>query len=121
MGLFTRSSSFSRVTSLAAQRPVHAAFSWLHMNPEKIMDWQEELVAIPAPPFGEQARSERLADLCREAGLRDVTIDDAGNAMGTLAAARLPEESTGPIVVISAHLDTVFPAHTPIRPRRDGD
>ena len=65
MGLFTRSSSFSRVTSLAALRPVHSAFSWLHMNPLKIMDWQAELVAIPAPPFGEDARSQRMAELFR--------------------------------------------------------
>ena len=121
MGLFTRSSSFSRVTSLAALRPVHAAFSWLHMNPKTIMDWQAELVAIPAPPFGEDARSERLAEIFRFAGLSQVTVDEVGNVMGTLRAATLPEESTGPLVVVSAHLDTVFPAHTLINPMRDGD
>jgi tripeptide aminopeptidase len=121
MGLFTRSSSFSRVTSLAALRPVHAAFSWLHMNPKTIMDWQAELVAIPAPPFGEDARSERLAEIFRSAGLSQVAIDEVGNVLGTLHAASLPEESTGPLVVLSAHLDTVFPAHTPINPTRDGD
>lgn len=121
MGLFTRSSSFSRVTSLAALRPVHAAFSWLHMNPLKIMDWQAELVAIPAPPFGEDARSQRMAELFRNSGLADVTIDEVGNVLGTLHAAHLPRESTGPLVVVSAHLDTVFPAHTPLNPTRDGD
>ena len=121
MGLFTRSSSFSRVTSLAALRHVHAAFSWLHMNPKTIMDWQAELVAIPAPPFGEDARSERLAEIFRSSGLSQVTVDEVGNVIGTLRAATLPEESTGPVVVVSAHLDTVFPAHTPINPTRDGD
>ena len=27
----------------------------------KIMEWQSQLVAIPAPPFGEEARSVWLA------------------------------------------------------------
>jgi tripeptide aminopeptidase len=121
MGLFARSSSFSRVTALAALRPVHAAFSWLHGNPGKIMDWQAELVAIPAPPFGEQARSEWLAERFSEAGLRGVEIDAVGNVVATLAATHLPEESTGPVIVLSAHLDTVFPAGTPIDPVREGD
>ncbi|MDR5730117.1 MAG: M20/M25/M40 family metallo-hydrolase [Terriglobia bacterium] len=121
MGLFSRSSSFSRVTALAALRPVHAAFSWLHGNPQKIMDWHAELVAIPAPPFGEEARSAWLAERFRSAGLSNVEMDELGNVMGTLPAANLPKDSTGPVVVLSAHLDTVFPASTPINPVRDGD
>lgn len=121
MGLFSRSTSFSRVTALAALRPVHAAFSWLHRNPQKIMDWQAKLVAIPAPPFGEQARSEWLAERFRAAGLSNVETDSVGNVIGTLPAAKLPAESTGPVVVLSAHLDTVFPADTPIQPLVDGD
>jgi tripeptide aminopeptidase len=121
MGLFSRSSSFSRVTALAALRPVHAAFSWLHGNPQKIMDWHAELVAIPAPPFGEQARSEWLADRFRKAGLSDVETDEVGNVTGTLPATYLPADSTGPVVVLSAHLDTVFPADTPINVVRDGE
>jgi acetylornithine deacetylase/succinyl-diaminopimelate desuccinylase-like protein len=121
MGLFSRGTSFSRVTSLAALRPVHAAFSWLHGNPQKIMDWQAEVVAIPAPPFGEKARSAWLAEHFRATGLSCVETDAVGNVMGTLPAVNLPEDSTGPVVVISAHLDTVFPADTPINPMRDGD
>jgi acetylornithine deacetylase/succinyl-diaminopimelate desuccinylase-like protein len=85
------------------------------------MDWQAEVVAIPAPPFGEQARSAWLAEHFRATGLSSVETDAVGNVMGTLPAVGLPEESTGPVVVISAHLDTVFPADTPINPMRDGD
>ena len=121
MPLFFRSSSFSRVTALAAQRPVHEAFAWLHGNPKTIMDWQAGLVAIPAPPFGEQARSEWLAARFAEAGLTDVQTDAVGNVYGTLAAVKLPPESSGPVVVLSAHLDTVFPADTPLKPVVDGD
>jgi tripeptide aminopeptidase len=121
MSVSARSSAFSRVTSLAAQRPVHAAFAWLHGNPGKIMSWQAQLVAIPAPPFGEQARSEWLAARFAEAGLSQVHTDAAGNVFGLLPAAKLPPESTGPVIVLSAHLDTVFPADTPLNPVIDGD
>jgi acetylornithine deacetylase/succinyl-diaminopimelate desuccinylase-like protein len=121
MPLFSRSSSFSVVTALAAQRPVHEAFAWLHGNPKKIMDWQAELVRIPAPPFGEQARAEWLAARFDEAGLSEVETDEVGNVRGTAPAAQLPTESTGPVVVLSAHLDTVFPEQTPLNPVVEGD
>ncbi len=116
MPLFSRSSAFSRVTALAARRPVHAAFAWMHNNPQTIMDWQAELVAIPAPPFGEQARSEWIAARFAEAGLVHIQTDAVGNVIGFLPAAKLPPESSGPVVVLSAHLDTVFPAETPLNP-----
>ncbi len=74
------------------------------------MDWQADLVAIPAPPFGEKARSEWLADRFLEAGLDQMRTDAAGNVFASLPAAKLPAESTGPVVVLSAHIDTVFPA-----------
>jgi len=117
----SRNSPFARVTTLAGQRPVHAAFSWLHTNPKRIMDWQSELVAIPAPPFGEAARSAWLAERFAEAGLAAIEIDFIGNVLGYLPAPNLSPESTGPIVVLSAHLDTVFPAETPLSPLLEGD
>jgi tripeptide aminopeptidase len=121
MALFPRNSPFARVTTLAGQRPVHAAFSWLHGNPKRIMDWQAQLVSIPAPPFGEQARSAWLEARFEEAGLAQVHTDSIGNVFGFLPAPNLSPESTGPIVVLSAHLDTVFPADTPLNPALDGD
>jgi acetylornithine deacetylase/succinyl-diaminopimelate desuccinylase-like protein len=121
MALFARSSFFSRVTTLAAQRPVHGAFAWLHGNPQKIMAWQAEMVEIPAPPFGEKARAKWLVSRFAEAGLSHVEIDAVGNVSALLPASTLPAESTGPLVVLSAHLDTVFPADTPLHPVLDGD
>jgi acetylornithine deacetylase/succinyl-diaminopimelate desuccinylase-like protein len=116
MSVSPRISAFSRVTALAAQRPVHAAFAWLHNNPTRIMDWQATLVAIPAPAFGEQARSQWLAARFTEAGLTQVHTDGAGNVLGLLMATSLPPESTGPLVLLSAHIDTVFPLGTPLNP-----
>src|ERR1019366_8659906 len=56
-----------------------------------------------------------------EAGLSSLQTDAVGNIFGWLPAASLPTESTGPVVVLSAHLDTVFPAGTPLHPVVDGD
>lgn len=120
MPLLFRNSAFSQVTAIAARRPVHSAFAWLHGNPKTIMDWQSTLVAIPAPPYGEQARAAWLADRFREAGLQQLEIDAAGNVLGILPATHLPAESTGPVLLLSAHIDTVFPAGTPIQPVVDG-
>jgi acetylornithine deacetylase/succinyl-diaminopimelate desuccinylase-like protein len=121
MAQISSNSAFSRVTALAEQRPVHAAFAWLHGNPKTMMDWHAEMAAIPAPPFGEQARAEWIGERFAEIGLSGVETDEVGNVFGWLEAAELPPESSGPVVVISAHLDTVFPAETPLKPVVEGE
>jgi len=90
------------------------------------MDWQAELVAIPTPTHGERARAEWLAERFTQAGLIHVEIDAVGNVLGVLPAAGPPPEnllagSAGPVVLLSAHIDTVFPAGTPLHPLLDGD
>lgn len=116
MVLSSRSAAFSRITTLASRRTVHAAFAWLHANERVLLEWQKELCAIPAPPFGERARSEWLAKRFQDAGLDGIETDEAGNVLAFLPAPRLDPDSTGGVVVLSAHLDTVFPADTPLRP-----
>ena len=106
--------AFARVTALASVRAVHAAFAWLHANPKTILDWQAEVCGIPAPPFGEQARAAWLAERFAEIGLDAVRTDEIGNVLAFLPAPEIDPGSTGPIVVLSAHLDTVFPAGTPL-------
>ena len=117
MALLGRSSAFSRVTALAELRPLHEAFRWLHLNGQQMMRWQAELAAIPGPPFGEEKRSLWMADRFQEAGLESVVTDSIGNVFGELTT--VPDDV--PVVLISAHLDTVFPASTPLNPVVDGD
>jgi acetylornithine deacetylase/succinyl-diaminopimelate desuccinylase-like protein len=105
-------SANTRVAQLAANRRVHKAFQWLHLHERQIMDWQAELVGIPAPPFGEKPRAEWLCSRFDELGLRDVRIDDAGNAL----AVKKSGSATKCTVLVSAHIDTVFPFGTPIQP-----
>lgn len=116
MPISSTASAFSRVTSLASQRQIHAAFAWLHLNPKTILDWQAEVCSIPAPPFGEQARTTWIAERFEEIGLAQVETDAVGNVTAWLPAPHLDAEGSGPVVVISAHLDTVFPAETPLHP-----
>lgn len=75
-----------------------------------------ELTQIPAPPFAEGLRALRFAELLREAGLTDVSIDEIGNVIG-----KRPGQSGQRTVAYSAHLDTVFPAGTDVRVRQQGD
>lgn len=75
-----------------------------------------ELTEIPAPPFKEQARGKRFREMLVESGLTDVVIDEVGNVIG-----RRPGKTSKRTVVLSAHLDTVFPADTDVTVRFDGD
>lgn len=78
----------------------------------------QELVRIceiPAPPFKEQARAREIARRFEEIGLERVRSDEQGNVI-----ADRPGLSPEPRIVISAHLDTVFPEGTDVRVRRDG-
>jgi tripeptide aminopeptidase len=110
-----RVSAFSRVVHLASQRSIHEAFQWLHLQEPRIMDWQAELVEIAAPPFHEQDRAAWLCDRFRDLGLDNVEIDDSGNALGYLPGA---SDSTAPCLLLSAHIDTIFPAGPAIRAER---
>jgi acetylornithine deacetylase/succinyl-diaminopimelate desuccinylase-like protein len=108
--------AFARIGQLAALRRVHEAFGWLHLHEQRIMGWQRELVTVAAPPFGEGPRAEWLCEKFRELGLEDVAVDGIGNAIGVYRG----EESGGSCVLLSAHIDTVFPAETPIDPQLSG-
>jgi tripeptide aminopeptidase len=98
------------IAQLAADRRVHQAFQWLHLQEQRILQWQAEMVAVPAPPFGEKRRAEWLCERFGELGLDDPHIDEVGNAL----ASRRGAGSDGRRVLLSAHIDTVFPAGTPI-------
>ncbi len=119
--------AFSHIAQIASMRRVHEAFQWLHLHEQQIMRWQTELVAIPAPPFGEQARAAWLLERFRDLGLAELEQDSAGNVFGTLSSGSAgapsgspPSEACSAVVLLSAHIDTVFPADTPLAPAVDG-
>jgi acetylornithine deacetylase/succinyl-diaminopimelate desuccinylase-like protein len=112
-------STYQRVTRLATLTAVHRAFYWLHLHQPQVRRWLLETVRIPAPPFGEQARAASFLERFRSLGLTNVHLDQEGNALAELAP---EEESAGsPVILVSAHLDTVFPAGTSCDPVEDAD
>ena len=100
---------------LADERVRESMAHILDIEPQSRRDLIE-LTEIPAPPFGEAERAARFAEMLREAGLTDVTIDEEGNAIG-----RRPGRSSDRVVAYAAHLDTVFPAETDVTVRFDDD
>jgi len=74
---------------------------------QRVLDLAVAIQQIPAPTFEEQARGAFVRQRFEAEGLSDVSVDRAGNVYG-----RLPGSGNGPPVVVSAHLDTVFPRDT---------
>src|ERR1700682_2326986 len=93
---------------------VRSAFTWLRAQEPQFAQWQLELARIAAPPFGESARGQWLADKFCELGLESVHTDEVGNVFGTHAGYGHGHVS------LSAHMDTVFPAGTPLNIRQQG-
>lgn len=74
------------------------------------------LTEIPAPPFKEQARAQAFLARLKALGLPDAAIDAEGNVVGIRKGI-----GKGPKLLISAHLDTVFPEGTDVTIKvRDG-
>jgi len=101
----------ARLPALARARQL------LRQTDDETLADQTELVAIPAPPFGEEARAWRVLERFREIGLEDAAIDEAGNVVAYLPGCARDDAAP---VILSAHLDTVFPEDTDLTVRRNG-
>ncbi len=75
-----------------------------------------EIQQVPAPTFAERSRSILVSQRMQALGLHDVEIDELGNVYG-----RRPGIAEHPALLISAHLDTVFPADTDLSIRYEGE
>lgn len=104
-----------RIAAIRADARFRAACEVLRAEHARTVEDIVTLTEIPAPPFGEAARAAAYLDMLRAHGLEDVTQDEVGNAMG-----RRRGFGNGDILVLAAHLDTVFPAGTDVRVRREG-
>ncbi len=102
------------VRELFASTGVQRAFQFFEKRADEITNDHIAICSIPAPPFGEKARAEHLQNKFREYGLTDAQIDAEGNCVALRRGASLT-----PLLVVSAHLDTVFPADTSITIRHE--
>jgi acetylornithine deacetylase/succinyl-diaminopimelate desuccinylase-like protein len=73
------------------------------------------LTEIEAPSFQESVRARTWFDMAKAHGLSDLEIDAEGNVTGIRRGI-----GNGPLICVAAHLDTVFPAGTDVKVRREG-
>jgi len=102
------------VARLAGLPEVRAAFDRFRSGESQFALWQMEATRVAAPPFGEAPRGAWLAERFRELGLVDVQVDEVGNVFGVRPG------YGSRFVALSAHIDTVFPAATPLHIRQQG-
>ncbi|MBC8163671.1 MAG: M20/M25/M40 family metallo-hydrolase [Roseiflexaceae bacterium] len=97
--------------SSAAVRRAVASFS----TSEHVIETAIAVQQIPAPTFAENQRGAWVRQRMQQIGLADVSVDPIGNVYG-----RVPGHKPGRSLLIAAHLDTVFAAHTDLAVRREG-
>jgi tripeptide aminopeptidase len=78
-----------------------------------VTEEQIRITEIPAPPFQETARAAYMKKILAATGLR-VETDETGNVIG-----EWPGSSTD-VVMLTAHMDTVFPTGTDVHVKREG-
>lgn len=81
---------------------------------DRVLELACAVQQIPAPTFHEQQRAGFVQQQFQALGLHDVETDDLGNVF-----ARRPGQGSATPVLVTAHTDTVFPAHTPLALTRD--
>ena len=103
------------VADLVKDPAVKSALDAVKANEAQTVEDQIRFCEIPAPSFKEDVRGQELKRMFQQLGLQDVQIDKAGNVLG-----EYPGAVAHPHLVVAAHLDTVFPAGTDVKVKRDG-
>jgi acetylornithine deacetylase/succinyl-diaminopimelate desuccinylase-like protein len=103
------------VRRIVASQPYRAATAALDTGHDRWVADIIKITEVPAPPFKEEVRAKAFAEMLRAGGLAPF-IDAEGNVLA------LRKGTAGrPAVVVSAHLDTVFPEGTNVKVRREGN
>jgi len=103
------------IEKLAEMPDCARGLEWITKNVPWLTDQQVRLTEIPAPEFNEARRGEFLKTLFEATGLQ-VRIDKTGNVI-----AERPGTDAKSVILLVAHLDTVFPASTDVRVKRDAN
>ena len=103
------------VQALALYPQMREAFSFIDATHDEATAELIRICEIPAPPFKETVRAEYIKRRFTEIGLSNVHFDAEGNVI-----AERPGRAKQPNLIVSAHLDTVFPEGTDVRVKREG-
>jgi tripeptide aminopeptidase len=112
--LYARAAGDS-IEKLADDPACVRALAWIDNSSAWLTDLQIRLTEIPAPEFKEAPRAEYLKKTFEAAGLK-VQLDKIGNVI-----AERPGTDANSVILLAAHLDTVFPAGTDVRVKRHGN
>jgi tripeptide aminopeptidase len=114
MATFPANATDESIARIAQDAACARGIAWIDGNGAWVTDQQVRLTETPAPEFAEKKRAELLQSIFAEFGMK-AHIDAAGNVI----AERMGMH-TDRVVLLAAHLDTVFPAGTDVRVRREG-
>jgi acetylornithine deacetylase/succinyl-diaminopimelate desuccinylase-like protein len=96
-------------TAILAHPKVIKTLEDIKADDARTLTEQKRITEIPAPPYKERARAEYYLKRFVELGFKDASIDAEGNVIGLRKGS-----GGGPKLVVSAHLDTVFPEGTDV-------
>lgn len=116
VGLRSQYSADAVVARRYADQAVQAAISTFERDYDRLVADIIAITEVPAPTFAEEKRAALVEALFRETRPTSLERDAAGNVL----ALRRGATGSGPLVVIAAHLDTVFPPGTGVTVRRTG-
>lgn len=109
-------SVLAQVQKVAKLEKVQKALEIAKRDVQRAMDEQVELCEIPAPTFMEEKRARSVMERMKAYGLTDVKMDEIGNVIGV----RKGMVEGGPILVLGAHMDSVFSIDTDVKVKKDG-
>jgi len=98
------------VDALLANPKIVKALEDIKADDARTFEEQKRITEIPAPPYKEKIRAEYYQKRMQELGFKDTAVDSEGNVI----ALRKGSGGGRPKLVVSAHLDTVFPEGTDV-------
>ena len=114
MATFPASATDPSILRLAQDPACVRALNWIDNSNAWVTEQQIRLTETPAPEYGEKPRAELLQSIFADMGYK-ARIDETGNVV----VERIGMQADR-VVLLAAHLDTVFPAGTDVRVRREG-
>lgn len=114
MATFPASATDVPIPRLAQDPSCARALAWIDSSSPWVTEQQVRLTEMPAPEYGEEKRAELLQSIFTGMGYK-ARIDETGDVV----AERIGMQ-TDRVVLLAAHLDTVFPAGTDVHVRREG-
>ncbi|WP_018126997.1 M20/M25/M40 family metallo-hydrolase [Balneola vulgaris] len=104
------------ITELSKKDNVKSALDYIYKIDDKTTQDLILLTEIPAPPFKEEKRAAKYAEMLKEAGADSVWIDEVGNVLALRKGTK-----GNKTVALDAHIDTVFPEETDVTVKMRGD